>query len=179
MMVGRPPIWADENDADHDTAIMSTIVHFSSMDGDRFPSDLDASAVDIISKLIVLDPAQRLGSSGGALEVEAHPFFAASGFKWQDAHKLAAPKLAAAPSQGNRAKWTQRSYSMMLSPLPERYTFGSAAFKCTLVVEGEESNATWDAAAAATSAGDGGGGGRRRRIRANKPAMGAIAEAPQ
>jgi serine/threonine protein kinase len=187
-MVGRPPIWADETDADHDKCVMSTIVHFSSMDAERFPPDLNPAAVDIISKLLTLDPATRLGSNSGssdssgsgAAEVEAHPFFSAAPdmFKWQDAHTLAAPKLVAAPSQGTRPKWTQRSYSMMISPLPQRYTFDAESGACVAVAEGDESDSSWSAVATATAsaAASASASGARRQKPRKEPALGVISE---
>ena len=39
------------------------------------PNHVPAKASDIITKLMVKDPASRLGSQGGAEEVMSHPWF--------------------------------------------------------------------------------------------------------
>lgn len=46
-----------------------------------FPPDFPADARDLVSKLLVLDPLQRLGSKRGVEEIKEHPFF--SSIDWE------------------------------------------------------------------------------------------------
>ena len=41
----------------------------------KFPEDIDPLAKDLISKLLVPDPNERLGSKSGIKEIIEHPFF--------------------------------------------------------------------------------------------------------
>lgn len=59
----------------------------------RFPSKykISADAQDLISKLLVRDQSQRLGSKGGLNEIRAHSFFKSINFELVLQKKLPAP----------------------------------------------------------------------------------------
>ncbi|KAG6489512.1 hypothetical protein ZIOFF_050785 [Zingiber officinale] len=54
-----------------------------------FPGRRRTDLTDIIERLVVKDPERRLGFSGGAEEVKAHPFF--DGVKWELLPEVARP----------------------------------------------------------------------------------------
>ncbi|KAI7862322.1 phosphoinositide-dependent kinase-1, partial [Spinellus fusiger] len=58
-----------------------------------FPPDFPQSACDLIQKLLVLDPTQRLGSAatGGMEAIRQHPFF--NGIEWDRLFDMPAPPL--------------------------------------------------------------------------------------
>jgi hypothetical protein len=39
------------------------------------PTDISPACHDLLAKLLVKDPSQRLGSTLGAIELKSHPFF--------------------------------------------------------------------------------------------------------
>lgn len=59
----------------------------------EFPDGFNPVAKDLVQKLLVLDPAKRLGSdeTGGFKMLMAHPFFA--GVDWDHLHETAPPTL--------------------------------------------------------------------------------------
>lgn len=66
-----------------------------------FPEGFPADAKDLIEKLLLLDPAERLGDerNGGFPALKAHPFFA--GVDWEHLHETTPPKLDAfLPARG-------------------------------------------------------------------------------
>lgn len=85
MMIGRLPFY----NKDHD--ILFTLI----MMGDvKFPKALSSNAKDLLSRLLVKDPAQRLGGGpDDAQEIMVHPFF--SSINWTDlvAKRIPAPFL--------------------------------------------------------------------------------------
>ncbi|XP_042396606.1 serine/threonine-protein kinase UCN-like [Zingiber officinale] len=58
-----------------------------------FPGRRRTDLTDIIERLVVKDPERRLGFSGGAEEVKAHPFF--DGVKWELLPEVARPPFLA------------------------------------------------------------------------------------
>lgn len=72
MLVGRPPFKATSEYQTFQKIIKGEY---------HVPSELGAEAQDLIRRLLVLDPATRLGSSAsGADDIKQHPFF--DGFDW-------------------------------------------------------------------------------------------------
>ena len=52
----------------------------------EFPKNINEDAKDFISKLLVVDPKNRLGQGpDGSKQIKAHPFF--KGANWEDAQK--------------------------------------------------------------------------------------------
>jgi serine/threonine protein kinase len=81
MITGRPPFdcdeendWDDNLDEKLDQKIMSEEVDF--------PKDMSPAAVSIVTKLLMKNPAERLGSEGSEDTVREHPFF--EGIDWQE-----------------------------------------------------------------------------------------------
>ena len=73
MLAGRPPMWADS-----DTAVLDRVVRFNTRDMDElFPDDFPPDARDLVSSLLVRNPARRLGGGEGAgmREIAMHHFF--------------------------------------------------------------------------------------------------------
>ncbi|XP_042376523.1 serine/threonine-protein kinase UCN-like [Zingiber officinale] len=58
-----------------------------------FPGRRRTDLTDLIERLVVKDPERRLGFSGGAEEVKAHPFF--DGVKWELLPEVARPPFLA------------------------------------------------------------------------------------
>lgn len=50
-----------------------------------YPNDISSTVIDLLKKLFVVNPKQRLGSSG-ASEIKSHPFF--SNVNWNDVYNL-------------------------------------------------------------------------------------------
>ena len=89
--------------------------------------EMSESARDFVIQLLAFDPADRLGTAGGASEVKAHPFF--TSIDWEKLDQLALPppfpelKLMATTTQGETG-------ASQASPTP---TFGeSGAVSSTL-----------------------------------------------
>lgn len=179
ILSGRQPVsgWEAEelgkktekgNESNDVEAIASGIVKF---EVSNFPRTFPTNAVqakDIIKKLMTNQPENRLGSNGDASEVEKHPYWEGYGFAAQKnktklvadfvAKVLELDAIAAKAGLGknkkNLSSWTQRSYSMVLSPLPGKYNFeslnnqkaGENSFKWlpTTISENEkEKNMSW------------------------------------
>lgn len=69
LLVGFPPFNDDSPEKIFDNIINRTIIW------PDVPEDMSPEAQDLIDKLLTLDPDERLGSKGGAKEIEEHPFF--------------------------------------------------------------------------------------------------------
>lgn len=123
-------------------------------------------AHQLVMSLLTRSPEKRLGALG-MKQVYDHAFFSrfqSQSLIFEDLHQQTAPELAAgslsfqknvgskikgrhnAKSSGaNNSAWTQRSYSMMISPVPKKYSFDekpSAALKLIPENPGEE-NLSW------------------------------------
>lgn len=84
MLAGIPPFYSKEIDKmyeyiKHAELKFTTKVKFS------------AEAQDIISKLLIKDPTQRLGSKTGLNEIKSHPFFAKANFDLILSKEIKAP----------------------------------------------------------------------------------------
>ena len=73
MLCGIPPYY--DNDRE--------VLFFNIVNQDlEFEASLSSDAKDLLKKLLVKNPAKRLGTSGGAEEIKAHPWF--SSVDWDD-----------------------------------------------------------------------------------------------
>ena len=76
MLVGISPFYNENADLTYKAILKSEV---------QFPQTLSKPAVDLIHKLLIKDPKQRLGSGAGdAEDVMAHPFF--RDLNWQDVY---------------------------------------------------------------------------------------------
>ena len=152
------------HNADNNTLTATTTksVHFSL--ADIFSDTFDPTARDLISRILVTEPAQRFAittttpltshSASPQLSIDyellfAHPFFA--GLDIAQLHTQPAPVLtggsvAAAPD----AKWARRKNSMMWAPMPKVYSFADSQWVMEAITELIETQ---------QSAQSGGGGG--------------------
>lgn len=71
MLIGHPPFYGDNNFTVFEKILATQVV---------YPPDLDADARDLIARLLVADPEQRLGGRGGPEELQRHKFF--HGMDW-------------------------------------------------------------------------------------------------
>ncbi|XP_068655923.1 protein kinase PINOID-like [Aristolochia californica] len=73
IIYGRTPFAGENNEATLKNILKKPL----SFPGDTHPpgSELEALTRDLISGLLIKDPARRLGSKRGAAEVKTHPFF--------------------------------------------------------------------------------------------------------
>eukprot|EP00164_Ancoracysta_twista_P003200 GFYU01004268.1.p1 GENE.GFYU01004268.1~~GFYU01004268.1.p1 ORF type:complete len:695 (+),score=157.08 GFYU01004268.1:253-2337(+) len=86
MLAGRPPFKAD-NEYLTFQKILKLDYHF--------PDEFDATAKDLVKKLIVLDPNRRLGSGEkGFADLKAHPFF--KGIDFENIHTQTPPPIVSA-----------------------------------------------------------------------------------
>eukprot|EP00357_Protocruzia_adherens_P028056 CAMPEP_0114974802 /NCGR_PEP_ID=MMETSP0216-20121206/1730_1 /TAXON_ID=223996 /ORGANISM="Protocruzia adherens, Strain Boccale" /LENGTH=349 /DNA_ID=CAMNT_0002335481 /DNA_START=437 /DNA_END=1486 /DNA_ORIENTATION=+ len=76
MLCGFMPFYDDDVAQLYDSILDDTV---------EYPGDLMIEAKDLIQKLLVKDPAQRLGSNEGAEEIKHHPFFAE--IDWQKLYR--------------------------------------------------------------------------------------------
>ena len=60
---------------------------------EQVATSLGADARALVCSLLTLDPGERLGTTGGAAEVQAHPFFKSVDWKLLEALKLPPPLL--------------------------------------------------------------------------------------
>jgi serine/threonine protein kinase len=76
LLVGQTP-FADQ----HQSEIFKKIIH--SERSIHFPVGFDANARDLVQRLLMKNPAQRLGNlAGGVGDIQNHPWFVAAGFDW-------------------------------------------------------------------------------------------------
>ena len=132
----------------HHDAPATKSVHFSL--ADIFPDTFDPTARDLVSRIIVVDPAQRFAvttvpPSSPTASVQyaidygqlfAHPFFAnlnISHLHTQPAPVLTGGSVAAAPD----AKWARRKNSMMWAPMPKVYSFADSQWVMEAIAEAE------------------------------------------
>jgi len=74
LMVGYLP-FADEINPEKSDEVIQTV-----LDGDlKFPEVLDRKAKDLMEKILVPHPANRLGCVNGYQEIKTHPFFGLDG----------------------------------------------------------------------------------------------------
>ena len=88
MFAGRPPFTAGS-----DYLIFQQILKLEF----SFPDEFPPAARDLVQKILVLEPSQRLGAAagGGYASLRAHPFFA--GVAWDALSTATVPPLRAAP----------------------------------------------------------------------------------
>lgn len=114
-LTGRPPMWAESQ-----PEVMDKIVSFKASDSHCF--SLPASAQDLVQRLMDPNPASRLGcGAAGVADIALHPFF--EGVDIEQLHTLVPPPLAQGsigPSPD--AAWARRQYSIMISPMPTKYS---------------------------------------------------------
>lgn len=81
MLVGFPPFWAEDVNATL-AMILRAEDHlvFPHESGEDIPRTMSLAAEDLIRKLLVCDPARRLGTKRGLVEFREHPFF--EGVDW-------------------------------------------------------------------------------------------------
>lgn len=118
MLTGRPPLWAEE-----EQDLVRSLVSFKI---EKYPDGFPESAANLVDQLLVRDPAQRLGSLDGVSQIETHPFFLPLGCALANVHQLPAPKFKQGQVKVQNGPWTQRTYSMMIAPLPKQYETGGA-----------------------------------------------------
>jgi len=135
LLTGRPPLWVEEE--------RELVQHLVSFKIERYPAGFPEVGKSIVDALLLQDPLQRLGSNGGVAAVEVHPFFGDLGFSFAEAHSQAAPKFAQGEVEAQAGPWSQRSYSMMHAPLPERYDLSGSTVLLDLIEEGGERGAPW------------------------------------
>ena len=132
MIAGRPPLWVQERDQ-----LQQKLVNFKV---DDFPDGFTADATEIIRALLIRDPNSRLGEKGVG-EIQAHAFF--NDIDIDSAHTLAAPQLSAGTVKVHNGPWTQRTYSMIYAPLPQKYEFDSSESSTMPIVEFEGQELSW------------------------------------
>jgi len=110
LLSGRPPIWVEQ-----ERELVKTLVSFNF---DKFPQNFPPAAKDLVSKLLITDPSYRLAS---IFDLESHEFYAKLGFSFDEAHNHAAPQVVQGEVKPQPGPWTQRTYSMIHSPLPQSY----------------------------------------------------------
>lgn len=69
MLSGCPPLSVDAGNGSH-------AMHLITAGKLEYPAYFDKDAVDLISRLLVVDEKERLGSRGDAEEIKRHPWFA-------------------------------------------------------------------------------------------------------
>lgn len=82
MLVGCPPFYDDDK-----TELFEQI-RFSKP---RFPKRLSRDAKDLISRLLLKNPKDRMGSRGGSAEVKEHPWFVALNWEYLREKRYVAP----------------------------------------------------------------------------------------
>lgn len=84
MLCGRPPFCHE------DVEKMYELIKYTDL---KFPSKikLTPEANDLITKLLIKDPNERLGAHGGFNEIKAHPFFSSINFDLIYNKKMPAP----------------------------------------------------------------------------------------
>ena len=127
MLAGRPPVV----DA-HDDKIMRRIVDFD-LDGksdDIFPHGFPEDARILVTLLLQPSLSRRLASSAPASEsihiMQRCSFFAGH-IDIARAYTMRAPSFAVGEVKPAGGNWTQRTYSMMVSPLMRRYDSAKGA----------------------------------------------------
>eukprot|EP00163_Fabomonas_tropica_P003198 TRINITY_DN1267_c0_g3_i2.p1 TRINITY_DN1267_c0_g3~~TRINITY_DN1267_c0_g3_i2.p1 ORF type:complete len:855 (-),score=181.86 TRINITY_DN1267_c0_g3_i2:72-2636(-) len=136
LFAGRTPYWAETQDE-----ILTAIVQFER----EYPASMPEVARDLVERLLVPEPQERLGAmseAGGGYEaLKRHEFF--QGIDFSTLQKTAAP----APAGGSigpavNAKWTQRTYSMLSAPLPQKYA-RDASSEYPVIDEESEGETVW------------------------------------
>lgn len=84
MLCGFPPFRAEKAETTYKLIRDAKV---------EYPKHMDAASKDLIGKLLVVSPAERLGSDGGAEQVKKHKFF--RGIDWfaMISRQVPAPKL--------------------------------------------------------------------------------------
>ena len=125
MLCGYTPFHADSLQAVYDN-IVDRRIHWPQQRSSR----LSADAVDLIDRLLCVDPRGRLGS-GGAEEIMAHPFFA--GVQWDE---LTRQKGGQWLPLDERREETQR-LSASLAATPDAAAFPSTVLSSPLTLYGD------------------------------------------
>ena len=136
------------NSHSHTDTAATKSVHFSL--ADIFPDTFDMTARDLISRILVSDPALRFAitvtpatsaSTAAQYTVDyeqlfAHPLFAnldISQLHTRPAPVLTGGNVAAAPD----ARWARRKNSMMWAPMPKVYSFADSQWVMEAIPEAE------------------------------------------
>lgn len=77
MLTGTSPFSLEDSEANSKSDV-SKRIQFSNP---PIPKDIGADARDLITRLLCKDPARRLGSRRGAIDIKAHRFF--NGIDWE------------------------------------------------------------------------------------------------
>lgn len=88
MLTGRPPFRAASEYLTFQLITSGAL---------ELPDDLPPAAADLVARLLVQDPRQRLGAAGWQ-ELQAHPFF--EGIDWAGLRAGPAPAFEAPPPPG-------------------------------------------------------------------------------
>jgi serine/threonine protein kinase len=81
MLTGNPPFdYDEEEDNDYENS-RDKLDHKIVNNDVEFPEDMSLAAVSIVTKFLMKNPSQRLGSNGSFETVRQHPFF--KGIDWQ------------------------------------------------------------------------------------------------
>jgi len=110
MLTGRPPLWVEE-----ERDLVENLVSFKIS---KYPQGFPVEAEELVNGLLQHDPHVRIHSM---LAVEAMAFFAPLPVAFKNLHQEKAPKFTRGKVVLEKGPWTQRAYSMIHSPLPERY----------------------------------------------------------
>lgn len=132
MIAGRPPLWVQERDQ-----LQQKLVNFKVED---FPAGFTTDATHVVQALLTRSPDERLGQ-GGLDEIQRHTFF--RDIDINTAHTLAAPQLSAGTVKVTNGPWTQRTYSMIYAPLPQKYEFDLNETSMMPIVEREGEELPW------------------------------------
>ena len=81
MMTGLPPFYYNEGEDMYDDNEQDKLGQKILNDEVDFPEDISLAAVSIVMKLLMKNPAKRLGSNSSVDTVQQHPFF--KGIDWQ------------------------------------------------------------------------------------------------
>ena len=119
-LAGRPPVVDAQEDK-----IMSRIVDFDVEDTSIFPDKFPRDAQAIVTRLLDPSPDRRLAASAAPdesiAEIQRCAFFGKH-IDIETAYKMRAPTFTAGDVTPAGGKWTQRTFSMMVSPLMKSYS---------------------------------------------------------
>jgi len=124
LLAGRLPLGLDDVDADSVPA--EKRVEFQPIDL-QLSDDLCETAADLVSCLVTLDPAHRLGAQSQWASLKQHAMFTGCSIEWESLSAQTPPT----PAQGavapeKAAKWNRRKNSVIWCPMPARYDGGGA-----------------------------------------------------
>ena len=124
MLAGRPPVVDVRDDK-----IMRRIVDFDVEEESLFPPKFPEDARIMVTQFLHPSPKRRLASTASpdaSIETIQKCSFFANHIDIEIAYKVQAPAFAAGTVTPAGGKWTQRTFSMMVSPLVQSYSFESS-----------------------------------------------------